>query len=210
MISTMAVPKRSPLAMAILTLLREKPMHPYRMQQLLRERGKYEVINARQRASLYQAIDRLKRDALIVVRETTREENRPERTVYALTDLGRETVEDWLREALSTPQREFPEFPAALSILPLLTPDDARRQLELRAVRLRAEVARLDGLLCIEQEGFPRLFMLEIEHLRAVTAAEMEWVRAVVDDLRAGRISWTEEWLRAMAAQFNSPDERDS
>jgi DNA-binding PadR family transcriptional regulator len=206
----MAVPRRSPLAMAILTLLREKPMHPYRMQQLLRERGKYEVINARQRASLYQAIDRLKRDGLIMVRETTREENRPERTVYALTDLGAETAEEWLREALSTPQREYPEFPAALSILPLLTSDDARRQLEMRMVRLRSEVARLDALLCMEHEGFPRLFMLDPEYLRAVTAAELEWVRAVVDDLRSGRLTWTEEWLRAMAAQYTSPDERDS
>ena len=30
--------KRSPLALAILALLYEAPMHPYRMQQLIRER----------------------------------------------------------------------------------------------------------------------------------------------------------------------------
>lgn len=58
-------PRRSPLALAVLALLWEEPMHPYRIQQLIRERGKDEVVNVRQRASIYQAIDRLERDKLI-------------------------------------------------------------------------------------------------------------------------------------------------
>jgi DNA-binding PadR family transcriptional regulator len=201
----MGTPKRSPVALAIMALLREEPMHPYRMQQLLRERGKYEVINVRQRASLYQTIDRLLRDGLIAVRATTREENRPERTVYALTELGSETADEWLREALSTPAKEYPEFPAALSLLPMLTPEDARRQLEIRVLHLRAEVARMDSLLCAEREGLPRLFLVEMEYVRAVFATELEWVRGLVDDLRTGRLTWNEEWVRAMAAQFTPP-----
>ncbi|MEQ1840955.1 MAG: PadR family transcriptional regulator, partial [Verrucomicrobiales bacterium] len=46
--------KRSPLALAVLTLLREAPMHPYQMQRLIKERGKDQVINVQQRASLTQ------------------------------------------------------------------------------------------------------------------------------------------------------------
>src|SRR5881275_2834817 len=109
------IARRSPLALAILALLYEAPMHPYRMQQLIKERGKDEVINVRQRASLYQTIDRLLRAQLIAIRETAREEKRPERTIYELTEEGRETVLRWMREMLSTPAREFPEFPAALA-----------------------------------------------------------------------------------------------
>lgn len=33
-----------------------------------------------------------------------------------------------------------------------------------------------------------------------MTAAELEWVRAVVEDLRAGRLSWSKEQLDAVAA----------
>src|SRR5690242_6022515 len=91
----------SPLALAVLALLYEAPMHPYRMQQLIKERGKDQVINVRQRASLYQTIERLQRDGLIAVQGTTRAERRPERTVYALTDTGRETVCAWLRTILA-------------------------------------------------------------------------------------------------------------
>src|SRR3954468_23262654 len=119
------IDRHSSIALSILALLYEAPMHPYRMQQLIKERGKDQVVNVRQRASLYQTIERLQRDGLIAVQGTTRAEWRPERTEYALTDEGRTTVCAWLRTMLAVPAREFPAFPAALAHLPLLAPDDA-------------------------------------------------------------------------------------
>ena len=29
---------------------------------------------------------------------------------------------------------------------------------------------------------------------------ELEWVRSVADDLRAGQLTWDDEWLRAVAS----------
>ena len=111
--------KRSPLALAILVLLHESPMHPYRMQRLIKERGKDEVINVTQRASLYQTIQRLGREGLISAQQTIRDDKRPERTVYEITARGRAVVVQWMREILSEPAMEYPEFPAAISFLPL-------------------------------------------------------------------------------------------
>jgi DNA-binding PadR family transcriptional regulator len=192
--------RHSPLALAVLALLYEEPMHPYRMQQLLKARGKGEVINVRQRASLYQAIERLQRAGLIRVRETARDEKRPERTIYEPTEAGREAACAWLREMLATPAREFPEFPAALAFLPLLAPEDALLQLERRASALAAELARIDALFDTAARAIPRLFLIEAEYQRAVLSAELEWVRQIIGDLQAGRLDWTEEWLRAIAA----------
>lgn len=166
-------------------------MHPYRMQQLIKERGKAEVINVRQRASLYQTIDRLLRAGLIAVRETTREEKRPERTVYEITARGHSTLLGWMRELLARPRREFPAFPALLAYLPLLAPDDARAQLDARAHALEAELARIDALLGEHGNQVDRLFLIEFEYLRAMASAELSWVRAVVDDLRSGDLKWT-------------------
>jgi DNA-binding PadR family transcriptional regulator len=196
----------SPLALAVLALLYEEPMHPYRMQQLIKERGKDRVVNVRQRASLYQTIERLERDGLIVVQSTTRAERRPERTVYALTDVGRETVCAWLRTMLAVPARDFPAFPAAIAHLPLLAPDDARQQLDQRLAALETERARLDAEVQSVAGVLPRLFLLETEYLRAVLTAELEWVRSVADDLRAGRLTWSEEWLRAFAGTLPTPE----
>jgi DNA-binding PadR family transcriptional regulator len=190
--------RRSPLALAVLALLYEAPMHPYRMQQLIKEWGKDEVVNVRERASIYQTIERLLREGLIAVAETTREEKRPERTVYQLTEEGHETVLDWMREMLSTPAREYPAFPVALSFLPLLSPEDVLRQLETRLIYLEAELARNDASMAAAARFLPRLLILDNEYVSARLRTELEWVRAVADDLRAGRLAWTEAELRAL------------
>jgi DNA-binding PadR family transcriptional regulator len=184
--------------MAVLSLLAEAPMHPYRMQQLIRQRGKDKVVNVGQRASLYKVIDRLARAGLVAVRETSRDQNFPERTVYELTDLGREVLLDWLRDALAAPAAEFPEFPAALSFLAILTPGDVLAHLERREVHLVAEVAGLEGGL--RALAIPRLFLVEDEYRLAVLRAELEWVTSVIDDLRSGELTWTEEWAREQAS----------
>jgi DNA-binding PadR family transcriptional regulator len=193
--------RRSTIALAVLAFLWEEPMHPYRMQQLIKQRGKDEVINVRQRASLYQTINRLLRAGLIAIKEVEREERRPERTVYELTDAGSETLTTWMREMLATPGHQFPEFPAALAYLPLLTPEDAQRQLARRIETLAAEVAGIDAQLS-RASALPRLFLVETEYLRAMRHAELTWVRSLVDDLDAGRLTWDAKWLRMIAERL--------
>lgn len=200
----MATQRRSPLALAVLALLVEAPMHPYRMQQLIKQRHKGDVINVRQRTSLYQTIDRLLRGGLIDIRETGRDGNAPERTVYEVTESGRDTCRIWMREMLSAPGREFPEFPAAIAFLPLLSPDDVRRQLDMRIVAIEAEIVRIDtGMRAAKDIVLPRLFSLESEYVRAMLTAELEWVRGVVDDLSQGTITWSPEWLQEVSEHFS-------
>ena len=198
---------RSTIALAVLALLYEAPMHPYRMQQLIKERGKDEVINVQQRASLYQTIKQLLRAGLIKIRETERAPKRPERTIYALTEEGRKTMHDWLREMLSTPASEFPEFPAALAYLPLLTPEDALLQLDKRANALAAEFTRIDMQLQNTMQSVPRLFLIEMEYLRAALSTELTWVRSLIDDLKTGRLTWSDTWNTEVAAQLTSAEE---
>lgn|SRR5450755_317058 len=200
-----SLPRRSALALAVLALLYEAPMHPYRMQQLIRERGKEQVINVRQRASIYQTIDRLLRDGLIAVRETERDENWPERTVYELTAAGRQLMMQWLREMLAAPAQDFPGFPAALAFMLLLEPEDAAAQLEARAASLQAELTRISDSMAASAGFLPRIVLIEDEYRIAVLRAELAWVLAVIDELRDGRFSWDEEQLRRLAAQALQP-----
>ncbi|MCP1311007.1 PadR family transcriptional regulator [Paenibacillus tyrfis] len=181
-------------------------MHPYRMQQLLKERGKDEVINVRQRTSIYQTIDRLLRDGLIAVRETLKEPGKPDRTVYESTEDGRKLFREWLRDMLSVPSQEFPDFPVAVSFLSLLTPDDVLKQLERRSLLLEKEIQRVSSDLQTYKDTIPRLFMLETEYKRAVLTAEWQWVRSISDDLQNGNLDWDEAWLREIAMRLNSKE----
>lgn len=187
--------QRSPLALAILTLLHEMPMHPYKMQRLIKERGKDQVINVEQRASLYQTIAQLIKAELITTWETERQEGFPERTVYRLTEKGHTTAVAWLREMVSSPEQNYPEFPAALSLLPLLTPDDAIQQMELRAARISERIAAIDRENS-QTPDLPRLFLLEAEYQRQMLDTELTWVKSVIADLRGGQLTWTTDWAQ--------------
>ncbi|WP_330294207.1 PadR family transcriptional regulator [Streptomyces sp. NBC_00503] len=197
---TAPAPRSSPLALTVLALLHYKPLHPYGVQRLIKDWGKEQVVNVSQRASLYRTIERLNGAGLIAVRETGRDQQYPERTVYEITDAGRETARAWLEEMLSAPKQEFPEFPAALSNLLLLAPEEMADVLERRADALTEKLDGMEAAMAAEAEqGLPRITRLETEYLRAVTAAELEWVRAVVEGLRAGALSWSKEQLDALA-----------
>src|SRR5579871_1670310 len=156
---------RSPLWLVVLSLASEEPMHPYRMQTLIKERGKDQIANVAQRNSVYQTLDALVRAGLVEERKHARDPHRPERTVYAATAEGRRTLRAWLSNALSTPAREFPEFPAAISLLdPTFTPHELARLLESRVAALEARLAELTKA----PPGLPRIFLLESEHQAAV------------------------------------------
>ncbi|MEU4215297.1 PadR family transcriptional regulator [Actinoplanes sp. NPDC026623] len=194
-----AEPRRSTLAMVLLALLAEAPMHPYRMQQMIKERGQDQLVNVAQRNSVYQALDRLVREGLARPGGTTREAGRPERTVYEITDAGATTLRRWLTDMLPTPAREFPEFPAALAFLPILEPAEVRTLLERRIVALREKVAQMRGQA---PPGLPRLFLIEDEYRAAMLSAELAWLGALVDDLASGRLSWDENLILETLAKF--------
>jgi DNA-binding PadR family transcriptional regulator len=122
----------TPVSIAVLALLAEQPMHAYRMQQLIKERGVDIVVNVRTRSGLHAAIDRLTRDGMIRVHAVERDSRYPERTVHELTPDGRDALLTALRTGIAAPAQEFPLFPAVVSFLHLLSPQDAREQLDRR------------------------------------------------------------------------------
>ena len=88
------------LALAVMSYLTREPAHPYELSRMLRDHGDTRSIKFNH-GSLYMVVQQLARAGLIVELETTREGQRPERTVYALTDAGRREVRDWLRELVA-------------------------------------------------------------------------------------------------------------
>jgi hypothetical protein len=101
---------------------------------------------------------------------------------------------------LSIPAREFPDFPAALSLCAPLGPDDVRAQLETRVAALEVRLAELERPV----PGLLRVFLLESEYAAAVVRAELKWLRAVVADLRSRKLSWSEEEFRRFKAAWET------
>jgi DNA-binding PadR family transcriptional regulator len=192
---------KTPLSLAVLNLLNERPMHPYEMQQLMKERGHDFVIKLKG-GSLYSTIERLIEGGMIHTVETTREGRRPERTVYALTEQGWDDLMLWMRELLARPVHEYPWFAAVLAFASALLPDDVRSLLEYRVAALEAEVAATESMLqAMARQGIPRLFGIEGEYGLAMRRAELEWTRQTIEEIRSAQLPWPPEVLAMHAAR---------
>src|SRR6476620_699414 len=123
------------LALAVLGLLQERPMHPYEMASTLRERHKDSSFKINS-GSLYDTVDALVRQDWIEPVETARDGRRPERTVYATTETGQAEFVRWIDELIRTPVAEYPKFMAAVSYLGALGPGAAADALAERESRL--------------------------------------------------------------------------
>jgi DNA-binding PadR family transcriptional regulator len=187
----------NPLALAVLALLFERPMHPYEMAATLKERHKEESIKLRY-GSLYTVIDALVKRGDVIARATSREGNRPERTVYELTPSGLDELRDWMRDLLRHPAKEFTQFEAGLSLLPVLPPEEAVSLLRDRALHLSGKVWQMEGQLAelaqheigamtkqdlpgpLARQKFPPLFVVESEFRLAMVRAELVFVNELV------------------------------
>lgn len=183
---------RTPVALSVLNLLAERPMHPYEMRVLMRQRHHDRAFQIRE-SSVYDTVGRLADRGLVEPVEVSREGRRPERTVYAITEAGREELLDWLWELTSEPAVKYPEFAAPLMFVYALGRDRAIAALSQRAARIEAEITSSDafrGALTAEVPGFPRVFGIEEEYAQAMRRAELAWVRAIVAELRDGTFPW--------------------
>ena len=184
----------NPLALAVLACLYEKPMHPYEIASTLRERHKDDSIKLNY-GSLYSVVESLKGHGLIVEQQTARQGNRPERTVYEVTDAGRLELIDWLSELLCRPVKEFTRFEAGLSLVAVLPPKDVTGLLEERCRRLQQEIEQYRALRKLTAtQQIPRLFLIESEYRMTLREAELNWTRGLIADIATGTLEGMERW----------------
>jgi len=178
----------TPLQLAVLRLLADEQLHPYEMQQRIREHAIDKVVKVAH-GSLYHAVARLAEQELIEPVETSREGRRPERTVYAITEAGRDEARSRLREFMMRPVQESPSFGMALSFVSLLPPAEAAALLDRRTVALEAKLAAHDTVVeSLIKQGLPRVQLVEVEFLNSRLRAELDFVRALSEDIKDRRL----------------------
>jgi DNA-binding PadR family transcriptional regulator len=195
-------PVSNPLALAVLSCLWERPMYPYEMTTSMRERGKEGSIRLNF-GSLYSVIKSLEKHGLIAVAQTEREGNRPERIVYEITDAGRREADEWLRELIDTPAKEYPAIETGLSLMAMLPPATVAELLEKRVERLDAEIASREAQLTGEAAAVPELFMVEFHFKTAMLAAERAHLAQLGSRIRSRSIGGFGMWeqLHVLLAQ---------
>lgn len=185
------------LAVAALGYLAERPMHPYEMYQLALHRQEDRVVKVSP-GSLYRAVYALEADGLVVASGVDREGARPERTTFEITERGRHLHEERLRELLSTPTNEYPEFGLALSEAHELDAEEVRMLLETRILRQRAELADLERRMtwALERE-IPRAYWMNVPYSAAMLRAEIAHLESLLAEIADGALVWHVPGTRA-------------
>jgi DNA-binding PadR family transcriptional regulator len=182
------------LALAVMSYLSQQPMHPYELGRTLREHGDARSIKFNN-GSLYMVVGQLAKAGFVTELETSREGQRPERTVYALTEAGRAEFRDWLRELVAAPQQEYPHFVAALSLIAALPPGEVVPLLSDRLGRLRAESDEIRGLIDTSlAQDVPELFLIEEEYRLALLAGEIAFVEDFIGKITDPGTGWAAGW----------------
>ena len=192
------------MALAVLATVVQRPMHRYEIASLMRARGKDQDMDVKW-GSLYTVVQNLANGFLEVV-GTSRQGARPERTVYEITEAGRQEMLDWTRELLSTPEPEHPRFAAGLSVQMILSPDEVIALLRARLGRLEESIAARRAAITEHLKEIPRLFLVEDEFAVAMVEAEAAWVRALLEELTAGSFPDLASW-RALHDSGEMPPE---
>jgi DNA-binding PadR family transcriptional regulator len=180
----------TPLGIASLALLAERPMHPYEMYQLLIQRAEDRIVKVRP-GSLYHTVDRLAVHGLVHAIGTDREGNRPERTTYDITEAGRLGLTERVSDMLATPVNEYPEFPLAIGEAHNLPRQTVVQLLTHRLIALRGELEILTaGIRTVEHKKIERKYWLNFTYQAALVQAEITWIENFLAELEAGDIGW--------------------
>lgn len=195
------------LALAVLSYLSRGPMHPYELSRTLRDNGDDRSIKFNH-GSLYMVVQQLARAGFVTAQETSRQGQRPERTVYGLTESGRQELHDWMRELVEEPAHEYPHFVAALSLIAALPPEEVLELLARRLERLtaqRAEVrAGVDDTLA---SGVHPLFLVEEDYRLALLDAEVGFVEDFVERIRDPETGWAPLWAQSTAGSSTQEEQ---
>jgi DNA-binding PadR family transcriptional regulator len=193
--------------LAVLGILYEGERHPYDIARQIKIRHQEDPPGHTNRA-LYHAVEKLLEADLIEVVETVREGRRPERTLYRITEEGKEELRHTLVDVLASPQLGGRAFRAAVARLGYLPEQEVVMALASRLAGLQGMVAHAEASARIlrDRTGLPRLFLLELEFSLAMMRAESAWVEDLLESLARGDLDVDQRWLEQMPAGLAAAD----
>jgi DNA-binding PadR family transcriptional regulator len=179
-----------PVAVAVLALLVERPMHPYEMLQTLRERHE-DVALPVSIGSLYNAVSRLAEKGYVRPTKAEHVGNRPERTTYEILDLGRETMKSRLYELLAAPTQLSQADHAGIGELHNLTPAEVIAALDARIAALDGQITEYEALLAdAHRRNVDDIYLLYGAYATSQQQHEREWMTSLRDQIQTGDLTW--------------------
>jgi DNA-binding PadR family transcriptional regulator len=172
--------------LVILGLLRERPLYGYEIKQIIEEHMSDWTSIAF--GSIYFALDKLADEKFVEKVQIEQDNKRPARSVYQITDKGRDEFLHLLRGVWGDLERQYFSLDVGLAFMESLPLDEIKDY-------LRRRVAKLEGIQAYvnshqqevqgDQES-PRSSAAIFEHSRVHFQAELDWTRALLAQVERG------------------------
>jgi DNA-binding PadR family transcriptional regulator len=183
--------------LVILGFLRRRPLYGYEIKHMIEQvMGDWTSIAF---GSIYFALRKLAEEGFIEKVGTEQEGSRPSRTVYQITDAGREEFLRLLREVWDDVEEQYFTFDIGLSFVSALPIEEVKDLLRKRVKNLEHIVQYLDAHQAeqLAHEYVPsHLVAAVFDHHRAHLNAELNWMQDLLAKVEQGVYDAELDWMR--------------
>ncbi|MDQ0196608.1 PadR family transcriptional regulator [Paenibacillus wynnii] len=176
------------MKMAILGLLQERNMHPYEITLVMKERA-MDRITKLQMGSLYYAVDKLASEGHIEAVETISSADRPDKTIYRITEAGLVLFEQLVLQQFKKNEPVYHPLYMALALSRHVDQSKIEKLLEER-IRESEHLVNLAYQVYEEHAIIvPRsaLHLMYGRYEHSVT--ELKWLKRLYKDVQARKLS---------------------
>jgi DNA-binding PadR family transcriptional regulator len=185
--------------LVILGFLRRRPLYGYEIKHIIElVMGDWTNIAF---GSIYFALRKLAEEGFIEKVGTEQEGSRPSRTVYQITDTGREEFLRLLREVWREVEPQYFTFDIGLSFIEALPIKEVEGHLRKRVKHLEHIVQYLDAHEAeqLADEHVPHCLTAAVfDHHRVHINAELAWTRDLLEKVEQGIYDTELDWLRGL------------
>jgi DNA-binding PadR family transcriptional regulator len=167
------------LELAILGLLKDRPMHGYQLsRELAQALGGFWRVSY---GSLYPTLRRLEREAAIVSQPSEQPAAGRRRNVYRITERGEELFLELLQETPHDTQTEDTRFRVRLAFFRYLPPETRLRLMERRRASLEDRLVSISESLRAARERVDDYALALMQHGRDATASDIAWLDGLIE-----------------------------
>jgi DNA-binding PadR family transcriptional regulator len=167
---------------ALLGLLSEEPMHPYKINQEFEYRNMHSWTELSM-SSIYKLLRKLEKENLVTRENIVSEENRLQKQ-YSISEKGKQHLKQKLLSLLSTPEHMRWQLDIALYNSDLIPKNEVKPALEIYRTQLQKEIRGYKDLLQFLKDSDCPPHRFEVAKRPIVLLqADLAWVDSYLDAL---------------------------
>ncbi|MBW4085482.1 PadR family transcriptional regulator [Paenibacillus sp. S150] len=176
------------IKMVILGLLLERNMHPYEITLVLKERTMDKMMKL-QMGSLYYAVDKLAQEGHIEAVEVIRSSDRPDKTIYRISDKGKALFEQLILQQI---RKNDPAYHPLYTALAFSRHIDQSKVEKLLEERIRETEHQVNFAYQVYEEHIaivPRSALHAMYGKYEHSLTELKWLQRLYEDVAARKLN---------------------